>query len=325
MRRREFLAAIVAAAPHSPAFGQKPTSAVIGYLSARSSQTDGPMLAALREGLRETGYVEGQNLSIEFRWGEGQYERLPPLASDLVQQQVAVIITGGGEVAALAAKAATSDIPIVFNVGGDPLRSRLVSSLNRPGGNLTGVSSFLFTLGTKQLDVLRQVVPSADLIGILANPLDPGFEARIRETHAAAASVGQRLLILEASTDDAIERAFSTFLQQGVGALAILAGPFFVTRASQIVETAAKHRLPTMYFRREFAVAGGLMSYGSDTAEGYRQMGVYAGRILNGANPANLPIVQPTKFELVLNLNTAKALDLTIPPTLLARADEVIE
>src|SRR4051794_35734917 len=216
MRRRAFLAAIAAVAPHSPAFGQKPTRAVIGYLSARSAQTDGPMLAALREGLKETGYVEGQNLSIEFRWGEGQYERLPPMASDLVQRHVAIIITGGGEVAALAAKAATTKIHIVFNVGGDPLRSGLASSLSRPGGNLTGVSSFLFTLGTKQLDVLRQVVPSANLIGILFNPLDPGSEARIRDTQAAAASVRQRLVTMEASTEEAIERAFSIFLQQGV-------------------------------------------------------------------------------------------------------------
>src|SRR3954452_3905893 len=245
------MAALAAVAPYSPAFGQKPPRAVIGYLSARSSQTDGPMLAALRDGLKETGYVEGQNLSIEFRWGEGQYERLPPMASDLVQQRVAAIVTGGGEVAALAAKTATNNIPIVFNVGGDPLRSGLVASLNRPGGNLTGVSSFLFTLGTKQLDVLRQVVPSADLIGILANPLDPGFESRIRDTEAAAASVGQRLLMLEASTEEGIDKAFSICLDQGVGALAIMAGPFFVTRAAQLIGLAAKYHLPTMYFRGE--------------------------------------------------------------------------
>jgi putative ABC transport system substrate-binding protein len=283
------------------------------------------MLAALREGLEETGFVEGRNLSIEFRWGEGQYERLPPMAIDLVRQQVGVIITGGGEVAALAAKSATNSIPVVFNVGGDPLRSGLVSSLNRPGGNVTGVSSFLFTLGAKQLDVLRQVVPSANLIGILANPLDPGFESRVRDTQAAGASVGQRLLMLEASTEEAIDNAFSICRDQGVSALAIMAGPFFVTRAAQLIALASKYHLPTMYFRGELALAGGLMSYGSDTAEGYRQMGVYAGRILNGANPADLPIVQPTKFSLLINLKTAQALGLTIPPTLLARADEVIE
>jgi len=325
MRRRDFIAALSAAASSCPVLAQQPTGAVIGYLSARSADTDKPMLAALREGLEETGFVEGTNLSIEFRWGEGQYERLPPMAIDLVRQQVGVIITGGGEVAALAAKSATNSIPVVFNVGGDPLRSGLVLSLNRPGGNVTGVSSFLFTLGAKQLDVLRHVVPSANLIGILANPLDPGFESRVRDTQAAGASVGQRLLMLEASTEEAIDNAFSICLKQGVGALAIMAGPFFVTRAALLIALAAKYHLPTMYFRREFALAGGLMSYGSDTSEGYRQMGVYAGRILKGASPADLPIVQPTRFSLVINLQTAKALGLTIPPTLLARADEVIE
>jgi putative tryptophan/tyrosine transport system substrate-binding protein len=325
MRRRDVMAAISAAALSLPAYGQPSARAVIAYLSARSSRTDGPMLAALRQGLKEIGYIEGSNLSIEYRWGEGRYERLPALASDLVRQQVAVIVTGGGEVAALAAKAATSSIPIVFNVGGDPLRSGLVSSLNRPGSNLTGVSSFLFTLGAKQLDVLREMVRGADPIGILANPLDPGFGPRIDDTRAAADALRQTIAIAEASTEEELERAFQTFVQQGVRAVAIMAGPFFVTSADRLIHLAARYQLPTMYFRREFALAGGLVSYGSDTAEGYRQMGVYAGRILNGSNPGDLPIVQPTKFELIINLKTAKALGLIIPPTLLARADEVIE
>jgi putative ABC transport system substrate-binding protein len=307
------------------AFSQRATVPVIAYVSARSSDTDVPMLTALREGLKETGFVEGQNLAIEYRWGDGQYERLPTLAADVARYPVAVIVTGGGELSALAAKQATSTIPIVFNVGGDPRQAGLVASLNRPGSNLTGVSSFLFTLGAKQLDVLRQVIPSATDIGVMANPHDPGAEARLRDAEAAAASVRQRITVVNASNEEEIDRAFVRLVQEGAGALAIIAGPFFVTRATQLIDLAAMHRLPTIYFRREFAVAGGLMSYGSDTAEGYRQMGVYAGKILLGANPADLPVIQPTRFELVINLRTATALGLAIPPTLLARADEVIE
>ena len=280
---------------------------------------------ALREGLKETGFVEGQNLAIEYRWGDGQYERLPALAADVTRYPVAVIVTGGGELSALAAKQATSTIPIVFNVGGDPRQAGLVASLNRPDSNLTGVSSFLFTLGAKQLDVLRQVIPSATEIGVLATPHDPGAQARLRDAEAAAASVRKRITVVNASNGEEIDRAFVQLVQEGAGALAIIAGPFFVTRAKQLINLAATHRLPTIYFRREFAAARGLMSYGSDTAEGYRQMGVYAGRILLGANPADLPVIQPTKFELVINLRTATALGLAIPPTLLARADEVLE
>jgi putative ABC transport system substrate-binding protein len=283
------------------------------------------MLAALREGLKEAGFIEGQNLRIEYRWGEGRYDRLPALAAAVAREPVQVIVTGGGEISALAARDATSTIPIVFNVGGDPRETGLVASLNRPGKNLTGVSSFLFTLGTKQLDLLRQVLPSAGLVGILANPDDPGAHSRIRETQEAAASIGQRIAVVHASSENELDRAFARLLQDGVQALVLIAGPFFVTCAKQIIGLAAAHRLPTIYFRREFALAGGLMSYGSETAEGYRQMGAYVGRILNGANPADLPIVQPTKFELVINLKAANELGLVIPPTLLARADEVIE
>jgi putative ABC transport system substrate-binding protein len=325
MRRRAFIAGMTGLACAQSAFSQRATVPVIAYVSARSSNTDVPMLTALREGLKETGFVEGQNLAIEYRWGDGQYERLPTLAADVARYPVAVIVTGGGELSALAAKQATSTIPIVFNVGGDPRQAGLVASLNRPGSNLTGVSSFLFTLGAKQLDVLRQVIPSATDIGVMANPHDPGAEARLRDAEAAAASVRQRITVVNASNEEEIDLAFVRLVQEGAGALAIIAGPFFVTRAKQLINLAAMHRLPTIYFRREFAVAGGLMSYGSDTAEGYRQMGVYAGKILLGANPADLPVIQPTKFELVINLRTATALGLAIPPTLLARADEVIE
>ena len=258
---------------------------VIAYISARSSETDVPMLTALREGLKETGFVEGQNLAIEYRWGDGQYERLPTLAADVARYPVAVIVTGGGELSALAAKQATSTIPIVFNVGGDPRQAGLVASLNRPGSNLTGVSSFLFTLGAKQLDVLRQVIPSATEIGVLANPNDPGAEARLRDAEAAAASVRQRITVVNASNEEEIDRAFVRLMLAGAGALAIIAGPFFVTRAKQLINLAALHRVPTIYFRREFAVAGGLMSYGSDTAEGIGRWGCTRARFYSELIP----------------------------------------
>lgn len=243
------------------------------------------MLTALREGLKETGFVEGQNLAIEYRWGDGQYERLPTLAADVARYPVAVIVTGGGELSALAAKQATSTIPIVFNVGGDPRQAGLVASLNRPGSNLTGVSSFLFTLGAKQLDVLRQVISSATEIGVLANPNDPGAEARLRDAEAAAASVRQRITVVNASNEEEIDRAFVRLMLAGAGALAIIAGPFFVTRAKQLINLAALHRVPTIYFRREFAVAGGLMSYGSDTAEGIGRWGCTRARFYSELIP----------------------------------------
>ena len=327
MRRRKFLALIGGAAAACPlrARAQQAGMPVIGYLSARAPETDVPLLAAFRRGLNETGYVEGKNVAIEYRWGGGQYDRLPALAEDLVRRQVAVIVTGGGEPVAVAAKAATAKVPIVFIIGEDPVRFGLASSLNRPGGNLTGVTTLLGALGAKQLGLLRELVPQASMIAMLVDPRMQFTESLTANTQAAARSVGQQLIILEASSERDIDAAFATFVQQRAGALLITASPFFFTRADHVIALAARHALPAVYWRREIADAGGLMSYGSSTAELYGQAGVYAGKILNGAKPADLPVMQPTRFELVINLKTAKALGLEIPPTLLARADEVIE
>ena len=300
---------------------------VIGYFSGRSPVTDVPMLSAFRQGLRDAGYAEGRNVAIEFRWAEGRYDRLPDLVHDLVRLKVAVIVTSGGEPTAQAAKAATSTIPIVFNTGGDPVEAGLVASFSRPGGNLTGVSSILNTLMPKQFGLLSELAPKAVQIGALVNPENLGMmaEARIAEIMSAGRAVGRQAIILKANTDVDIDVAFEAFIQKRVQALLVTSGPLFVTRTDRLVAFAARHALPAMYFRRELVDAGGLVSYASSTAEGYRQMGIYAGRILKGEKPSDLPVVQPTKYELVINLKTAKALGLDVPPTLLARADEVIE
>ena len=295
---------------------------VIGYFSARSPVTDGPMLSAFRQGLNDTGFVEGRNVAMEFRWAEGRDDRLLELAHDLVRRRVAVIITTGGESTARAVKAATSTIPIVFISGSDPVELGLVASLSRPGGNLTGVSSILSPLVPKQIGLLSELAPSAILMGALVNPESL---IRIAELEDAARAIGRRLIILKARSDADIDVAFEAFIQQRVQALLVTPGPLFVTRMDRLVAFAARHSLPAMYSRRELVDAGGLVSYASSTAEGYRQMGIYAGRILRGEKPSELPVVQPTRFELVINLRTARALGLDVPPSLLARADEVIE
>jgi putative ABC transport system substrate-binding protein len=327
LRRRQFLTLLGGAATAWPlaARAQQPAMPVVGYISMRSAESDVPMVAAFRHGLNETGYTEGKNVTIEFRWGGGQYDRLPALVEDLVRRQVAIIVTSGGEPAALAVKAATAKIPIVFNAGEDPVRFGLVASLNRPGGNLTGVTSLLGVLGAKQLGLLRELVPKAATIGMLVNPNDPWAESQTTNTQTAAREVGQQLVVVGASTERDIDAAFAALVQQRVGALLIINSPFFVTQADHLIALAARHALPTIYFRRELADAGGLISYGSSTAELYGQMGIYTGKILNGAKPADLPVMQPTKYELVINLKTAKALGLEVPPSVLARADEVIE
>jgi putative ABC transport system substrate-binding protein len=330
--RREFVT-LLAGAAVTPMLGplgaraQVPALPVIGYLGARSLATDGPMLTAFRQGLGETGYQEGKNVAFEFRWAEGRYDRLPALADDLVRRNVAIIVTSGGEPPALVTQAATSTTPVVFNVGGDPVESGLVASLNRPAGNLTGVSSLLSNIVPKQLGLLAELLPKAAVIGVLLNPEIMGARTatRIAELAAAGRTVGRQIIIVKASSPDDIDAGFASFVQQRADALLVTPGAMFVTQTQKLIALAARHALPTMYFRRELVDAGGLISYASSTAEGYSQQGVYAGRILKGERPSDLPVVQPTKYELIINLKTAKALGLNVPPMLLARADEVIE
>jgi putative ABC transport system substrate-binding protein len=326
MRRREFIAGLGGAAvwPFA-ARAQKPAMPVIGYIGVRTPEFDAAGLAEFRRGMNEAGYVEGRNVRIEFRWAAGQFDRLPALADDLVRQRVDLLVTTGGTAAARAAKAATTAIPIVFSIGDDPVQFGLVASLGRPGGNITGVTNFNNTLVAKQLGLLRELVPTADTIAVLVNPNEPGSEFQVRQAEAAAREVGQQLIFLNATNEREIEGTFAALVQQRAGALLLGANPFFVTRAQQLFALAARNAVPTVYWRSELAKAGGLVSYGANNGEQNRWVGVYAGRILNGEQPSNLPVVQPTKFELVINLKTAKALGLTIPETLKATADEVIE
>jgi putative ABC transport system substrate-binding protein len=298
---------------------------VIGFLNVASPGPLRQQIAAFREGLKESGYVEGQNVAVEYRWAEGQYERLPELAADLVRQQVSVIFVGGGAPAELAVKAATTTIPIVFSTGGDPVRSGLVASLNQPSGNITGVYHFATGLEAKRLGLLHEMLPKATPIAVLINPNYADAENQLRDVREAAARLGVQLVIVRANTESDFNAAFSTVVQQRAGALLVCASPFFNNRREQLVVLAARHALPTIYEWRDFAAAGGLMSYGTSLADAYRQVGVYTGLILKGAKPADLPIVQATRFEFVINLSTAKALGIEVPPTLLARADEVIE
>ncbi len=326
MRRREVLLLFggTAAAWPCTAHAQHATP-VVGFLSSVSPGPWTDLVAAFRKGLNETGFVEGQNVAIEYRWAEGRYDSLPALADDLVRRRVGVIVATGGGPAALAAKAATATIPVVFSGASDPVRLGLVGSMNRPGGNVTGIHLFVIGLEPKRLEMLRELVPSAGLIAVLLNPRNPEATTQLRAIEDAARAVSQPIQVLNASTDAEIDTAFADLVRERVGAVLVGADPFFNSRRGQLVGLAAHHRVPASYELREFAAAGGLMSYENNLSEAYRQVGVYAGRILKGERPAELPIVQPTEFELVINLKTAKALGLDIPPALLARAAEVIE
>ena len=326
MRRRKFITLLGGTMAAWPlAAGAQQAMPVIGYLGGRSPKTDVPMLSAFRQGWSETGYVEGNNVAIEFRWAGGQFDPLPGLVADLVRRRVAVIVTSGGPAPALAAKAATTTIPVLFVTAGDPVQEGLVASLSRPGGNVTGVGTFFTALGAKQLGLMRDLLPNTDLFALLIDPHMASAELQAVETEAAGRATGQRFLVLKASSEGEIDSAFATLIAQRAGAIFVLASPFFFTRAHYLITLAARHSLPAMYFRRELVEAGGLMSYGTSTAETYRQLGNYAGKILSGVKPAELPVIQSTKFEFVINLQTARALGLTIPPGLLAIADEVIE
>jgi putative ABC transport system substrate-binding protein len=294
-------------------------------LSSRSPNEAAAVVGAFHEGLAQTGYLDGRNLIIEYRWAEGNYDRLAAMAADLVRREILILVTTGGEPSALAAKAATSTIPNVFTVGGDPVKIGLVASLNRPGGNATGVSLMTSTPESKRLGLLHDLLPSAALVGVLINPQYQEAEAQLRELQEAAGAIGLRILILNASSEREIDTAFATVVQQSASALIVTADPFLLGPRNQIVRLAASHMIPTIYFSREFVEAGGLMSYGASLADGYRKVGVYTGRILNGEKPADLPVLQPTKFDLIINLKTAKALGLTIPSGVIAIADEVIE
>jgi putative tryptophan/tyrosine transport system substrate-binding protein len=326
MRRREFI----------PIFGglvvwplvaraQQLALPTIGFLSGRSPAEAASALASFRQGLGETGYFEGKNVSIEYRWAEGRYDQLPSLVAELLSHRVTVIAATGGEPSALAAKAATATVPVVFTIGSDPMRLGLVASLNKPGANVTGVTFIYTQLGTKRLELLRQFMPKASAITMLINPTFPPALVEVDEVKTAGQSFGLQIDVLKAGTEQEIDTAFTTMARQKVDALLLGTDPFLLGQRDQIVRLAMRHSIPTMSTSREFVEAGGLMSYGPSLSNGYRQAGIYVGRILSGANPAELPVLQPTSFPLTINLKTAKTLGVTVPPNVLALADDVIE
>jgi putative tryptophan/tyrosine transport system substrate-binding protein len=327
MKRRQFITLLGGAAAAWPlaARAQQPAMPVVGFLNSVSPGQFGHFLDMFRRGLNETGFVEGRNVRIEYRWAEGHFDRLPALAADLVGRNAAVIAATGGPASGLAAKVVTATTPIVFVSAGDPVKEGFVASFNRPGGNATGINLLLSAMEGKRLGLLRELVPSAALIGVLLNPAMPTFDGQLNEIQEAARALGQQIHVLHVSNEREIDAAFASAAELRVGALLVTADPFMFSRLDQLVALAKRNSIPVFYFAREFAAAGGLISYGISLAEAYRLVGVYTGRILNGEKPADLPVQQLSKFEMVINLNTAKALGVKISDDLLSLADEVIE
>jgi putative ABC transport system substrate-binding protein len=327
MNRRDFITLLTGTAAAWPvaARAQQPAIPVIGFLDPESLEPTAPLVGAFRNGLNETGYVEGRNVAIEFRWAFNDRDRLPDLAADLARRRVAVITTPGGIVAALAAKTATSTIPIIFMAAGDPVQAGLVTSLGRPGGNMTGVSFMTGEIAAKQLGLMHELMPQAGRFAVLVNPNNPNTESLTRDVQAAASVIGRQIEVFSASTNHDIDTVFSSLMQKSADGLLVGADPLFTARRVQLVILATRHRLPTIYFDRVVTDIGGLMSYGANLAEQYRQVGIYTGRVLKGEKPADLPVIRPTRFEFVINQQTARTLGLTVPLTLLATADEVIE
>jgi putative ABC transport system substrate-binding protein len=326
VRRREFITLLGGAAawPLAARAQQQPLP-VIGFLNARAADSSKHLVAAFRRGLQENGYVAGQNVEIEYSWAEGQNERLPTMAADLVRRPVAVLVATGGEQSALAAKAATSSIPIVFGVGSDPVSLGLVGSYNRPGGNVTGVNVLTGRLEAKRLGLLHDLLPKASTVGVFVNPHFPTTSSQLSDVQEAATAIGWKVQVLQATTELEIETAFASIALNHINALIVVSNPFFAVHRDKLVALATSHRVPTMFQLREYAVAGGLMSYGIDLPDAYRQVGAYTARILKGAKPADLPVVEPTKFEFVINLKTAQLIGIKFSGDLLSLADEVIE
>jgi putative ABC transport system substrate-binding protein len=327
VRRREFIGLLGGATAMWPlaAGAQQPKLPVIGFMSSRSAKDSAQLLQAFHRGLREVGYIEGQNVAIEYRWAEGRYERLAALAAELADRQVAVIAAVGGGPSARAAKAATLTIPIVISIGDDPVEAGFVKSLNRPGGNITGVMLFTSVIGSKRLGLLRELVPQGGPIALLANLATSSGQTQKRDVENVAREIGQQVMVVNAGSDEELEATFVTLAQNRIVAMMVGADPYFDTRRDRIIELVAKHRWPAIYQFRDYVQAGGLMSYGASIVETYFQNGIYVGRILGGAKPADMPVQLPTKFELVINMKTAKALGVAIPPGVLAITDEVIE
>ena len=326
MKRRELITLLGGAAAWPlAARAQQPAMPIVGFMSGRSPEDSADVASAFRQGLADTGFIEGQTVEIEYRWANGDYEKLPALAADLVNQKVAVLVGVGGDVSAAAAAKATKTIPVIFGMGGDPVKAGLVASFRRPGGNVTGFTLWTTETESKRPGLLRALVPGVPLIGILVNPPVPASEQELQDLGPAAKTVNQQLFVARANDDAELDAALASFVEQRVSALLVTAAPFFDTQLRRIVDFAAQKQLPAIYQFREYAVAGGLISYGPNVAEGYKNAGTYVGRILKGEKPADLPVMQPTKFDFVINLKTAKALGLTVPPMLLIEAGEVIE